>query len=203
ESDVDNQRYAGQHGSAEALVVRNNTTVSPDVQDTCSHAVLVHGQIGGWRDVVISGNRATGIPLSTPLPGLIGVEGRAEGPVENVQITDNSLQQLGKANDSSSVGIAIAEYVRQCFVDRNEVHGFWNAIRTFPNSGPIDLGKANAFTGSVASNSAFAVAPRTAPDPAPARDTTTTGSGLKSGVTTAMGTSRLSSGTATVSNPKV
>lgn len=143
---VDNQRFGPARGYAQWLLVHHNDIQSPDAANVFSHGVIVNGQAGGWRDVEVSDNKVVAAPNSQPQAGAIGVIGRREAPVTNVLIRGNSIRSVGAPPGAKSIGIAVESNVQNAAVDGNQIGGFWNAIRVFPDTASVNVGAANNFS---------------------------------------------------------
>jgi len=134
---------------SDTLVCRGNKIISVDSSNYWQHAIIVHGQQGGWKNLQIVDNVCTGFPdSSSPVVALIGTAANSTAPVTDVRIEGNILDCVGgAASTTTHLGIGADAYTQRVFLSHNIVKNFWDGIRTFTNASAITLGP-NTFTGS-------------------------------------------------------
>jgi hypothetical protein len=123
----------GAIGLAQGLKFCGNNVISTDASNHFQ-GVFVHGEDGGWDDVMIQGNTITGSPSTTPVQGLIGVDAQRPKTVTNLKVLGNTLRFVdgtgGFGGTSSQSGLWLGDQVAQLRVQGNSFEMFFFHVYT-------------------------------------------------------------------------
>jgi hypothetical protein len=126
---------------ARGLRIYDNEIESTDGSVGFAHAVVVHGNEGGWEDVYIENNTATTLTAAGSVgTGAISLlASSADGMVEFVYIGGNNMRDLGTPAGSGQVGIGLGAYVNQVIgTEPNRLQDYFYGVRTSTNCG-VDI----------------------------------------------------------------
>jgi len=118
---------SGDIDAGEGYIISGNQCISLDADNHFSSFVMMHGQEGGFNNVIITDNIANGIPDDTPvaIPGLIGIYAKPSAHITNVIIANNILAFLGTATEPDHNGIYIGQYCDDVITPNNILDGFY------------------------------------------------------------------------------
>lgn len=156
---VDNQGPADQ-ALASGLVITGNQMRSVDDARYFRGGIWVHGQQGGWQDLVVAENIIRGIPRGSPLPGLIGFNAYDGAPVEQVVVAGNVLRwaRSMRADATVHIGLALGEFCDHITLRGNVIAGFYDNVRNYVGSGAHVVGLAsNMLSGAAHADTNLAV----------------------------------------------
>lgn len=158
---VDNQHKPGVTTPLDTLRICDNFITSPDAGNAFNHCITVHGQQGGMKNVLITGNKCSGSPTdATPTGGVIGTLSSTGVPISDAVIANNRVEYLGTPASSTHTGIILGDFVQNAICHSNNVKNCWNGIRILSaNAGPVFLGPGNTFSGSGSADYLFSAGP--------------------------------------------
>jgi parallel beta-helix repeat protein len=145
-------------GYSEDVIITDNKITSLDKDNQYyDHAIFIHSNTGGLKNVEISNNYVSGLPgSSNPLGGLIGLIGLAafdDGKdLTEVLIKDNDVEYFDVPPESngSKVGIYVGQYSNNVEVKGNNIKNFSYGVRLDSNAGPDIYGvNDNNFFGNI------------------------------------------------------
>lgn len=135
---ISNQ-FQSSRNTLEKVAVVGNLIRSLNTTSFFVSGIIFHGFSGGIEDVTLSDNWVSTVVGGTAaVPGGLGfIATNTDGLVNRINITGNTLADLGTPATSAQVGISVGAYTNNLSIsETNTVSNYFYGIRTFANSGP-------------------------------------------------------------------